>query len=203
MPHKQQTAGIILAAGMSERFGQPKQLLKLKEKILLEWVIDTALASRLDSVFLVLGHAHREIIQALGTRSNQPNLQILINGRYREGQSTSLRSGLLKVRSKYSSVMFLLGDQPMLKPVTIDRMLMEFWQSDKNICVPVWKGNRGNPTIFSQAMYRKLMEIEGDTGARRVILKYQDQVLAVEVNDPLIFLDIDTHNDLERVSKLL
>jgi len=36
MPWKKPTAGIILAAGISSRLGQPKQLLKLAGKCLVE-----------------------------------------------------------------------------------------------------------------------------------------------------------------------
>ena len=44
MPHQKQTAGVILAAGMSLRFGQPKQLLELGGKYVLDWVLDAVLA---------------------------------------------------------------------------------------------------------------------------------------------------------------
>ena len=138
MPHQKQTAGIILAAGMSQRFGRPKQLLKLKNKPLLEWVLDAALSSRLAKVVLVLGHEHPKIIQALGLKSNHSRLQVVTNLRYREGQSSSLQAGLLAIQPQISSVMFLLGDQPMLKTATIDHMLDRFWHSKRDIGVPIW-----------------------------------------------------------------
>jgi len=203
MPHKNQTAGIILAAGMSQRFGRPKQLLELNNKLLLEWVLDAALASRLAKVVLVLGHEHPKIIQALGLNSNRPRLQVVINPRYREGQSSSLRAGLLAIQPPISSVMFLLGDQPMLKSATIDHMLDRFWHSDRDIGVPVWQGQRGNPTIFSRAMYCSLMAIEGDIGARQVIGAHRKRVLSIELDDPLGFADIDSAQDYEELQKLL
>ena len=139
------TAGIILAAGVSARFGRPKQLLRLKNKYLIEWVLDAALASNLQKVVVVLGYEYQRILQALGTKTSHPQLQVLINHRYREGQSRSLQAGLLAVRKSFSSVMFLLGDQPMLLPDTIDQMLYKFWHSKMDICVPVYNGKRGNP----------------------------------------------------------
>ena len=62
------TAGIILAAGESTRFGRPKQLLRLKDRYLVEWVLDAALYSKLNPVVLVLGHAHEKIRQVLGNK---------------------------------------------------------------------------------------------------------------------------------------
>ena len=192
MPHKNQTAGVILAAGMSRRFGRPKQLLKLKHKPLLEWVLDAALASRLAKVVLVLGHEHENILPCLEDKINLPRLQVVINRRYRQGQSTSLQAGLKLVDKTCGSVMFLLGDQPCLQPGTIDYLLARFWESPKNICVPVHRNVRGNPAIFSQAMYGRLMAIQGDCGARNIIIEHPAQVLSVEVPDPTEFVDIDS-----------
>ena len=45
MSHQKHTAGIILAGGCSTRFGRPKQLLKLRGKYLLEYVLNAALES--------------------------------------------------------------------------------------------------------------------------------------------------------------
>jgi molybdenum cofactor cytidylyltransferase len=203
MPDKNQTAGVILAAGMSQRFGPPKQLVKLKNKYLIEWVLDAALASRLDRVVLVVGHEHQKIIQALGPKATHPRLQVVTNLRYRAGQSSSLQTGLLEIQARSSSVMFLLGDQPMLKTATIDHILDRFRHSEKDICVPVWKGKRGNPTIFSRAMYCNLMAIEGDIGARQIIRANPERVLSIKMDDPLSFLDIDSPQGYEDVQRLL
>ena len=201
MPHKKQTAGVILAAGMSKRFGRPKQLAKLDNKFLLEWVLDSALASRLAHVVLVVGHEHPKIIQALGSKINQSRLQVVINDRYQQGQSGSLRVGLSNIQRTFESVMFILGDQPRLRPSTIDFLLKSFWNSEKNICVPVCRGIRGNPTIFSRTLYADLMMIEGDIGAREIIRTNQNQILYLELDDPLGFVDIDSQQDLENLKK--
>jgi len=199
MSHSKKTAGIILAAGMSQRFGQPKQLLKLENKHLLEYVLNVALASRLAKVVLVLGHEHEKILHTLGVQTNLPRLQIAINRRYPDGQSRSLQAGLKMVHKEFYSVMFLLGDQPRLQSSTIDSLLIRFWNSEKNICVPVHRGVRGNPTIFSRAMYCSLMAINGDIGARKIILENPEQVLSVEVGDPTEFVDIDSPADLAKI----
>ena len=196
------TAGIILAAGMSVRYGRPKQLLKLKDKFLIEWVLSAALASRLQTVVLVLGHEYQEILKALGPGASHPRVQVVINHRYFEGQSRSLQAGLIKVQHAFSSVMFLLGDQPMLEPKTINRMLSSFWESDKDICVAVCKGKRGNPTIFNRKMYDQLLAIQGDIGAREIIRANPARILNVEVDEPLSFFDIDSEKDFKDIQSL-
>jgi molybdenum cofactor cytidylyltransferase len=203
MSHQKQTAGIILAGGSSTRFGRPKQLLKLKGKYLLEYVLNAALESELNHVVLVLGHDHQNILQALGACTIHERLQVVINHRYLEGQSRSLQAGLLKIRQTFPSVMFLLGDQPLLDSNTIDHMLDRFRYSGKDICVPVCKGKRGNPTIFNRVLYDQLLAIEGDVGARNIIRANPERVLYLEVNDPLCFFDIDSQKDLTNLQLLL
>ena len=197
------TAGIILAAGASTRFGEPKQLLRLKDKCLLEWVLDAALKSKLNKIVLVLGYAHQKILQSLGEKLQHAKLVVAINPHYEKGQSLSLQTGLSEIKSDYPAVMFLLGDQPMLNATTINVLLERFWGAEKDICVPVYRGKRKTPAIFRRRLYTQLMGIKGDKGARQLIDDNPDRVLAVEIKDPICFFDVDTRQDFERLKKNL
>ena len=197
------TAGIILAAGASTRFGEPKQLLRLKNKCLLEWVLDAALNSELNSIVLVLGYAHQKILQALGEKLQHSKLLVAINPQYEKGQSLSLHTGLSKVKDDYPAVMFLLGDQHMLNATTINVLLQRFWADEKDICVPIYQGKRKTPAIFRRRFYTQLMDIKGDMGARQLIDDNPDRVLAVEMKNKICFFDVDTQQDLERLKKNL
>ena len=198
MTLKKPTAGIILAAGISTRFGRPKQLLKFRGKLLMEWVVNAASKSRLHDVYLVLGYRYREIIDALGKFRHDPKMHVVINHRYREGQGSSIKAGLLKIGDRYPSVMFLVADQPMLDTGTIDLLLDRFWQSDKDICIPVFKGQPGNPTIFTKRMYTKILQLREDAGARSIVNDNPGDVLRVAINNPSALVDIDTRSDLKR-----
>jgi molybdenum cofactor cytidylyltransferase len=202
-PSKRPTAGIILAAGESTRLGKPKQLLKLKDKCLIEWALDAAVASRLKKILLVLGHNHQEILTALGAKSRQPDLEIVINPEYHNGQSTSLLAGLTIIRDTYPSIMFLLGDQPLLDSETINTLLQQFWSSHKDIGVPVYKGRRGNPVIFSQKFYDHLAKIKGDIGARNIVKCHPEYVEEIPINNPHGFMDIDTQSDYDKLVEIL
>ena len=203
MNPKKPTAGIILAAGLSTRFGRPKQLMHLNGKPLIEWVMDASLQSRLDEIVLVLGHNAHPIASDLTTRYSDQRITLIINPQYKEGMSQSLRAGLVNVMQNIPSVMFLLGDQPLVSSGLIDRLLATFWESEKDICIPMHKGRRGNPTIFSNRFYKQLLKVSGDIGAREIIRAYPQAVLPVEVEDPLPFFDIDTDTDLEVLHTIL
>ena len=192
-----------MAAGISTRFGTPKQLIRLKGKYLIEWVLDAALNSHLESIILVLGYKNREIFEAISEKAYHPALQVVVNHRFSEGLSQSLLAGLRMVQKTFPSVMFLLGDQPMVDSIMINHLLDRFWKSHKDICVPTFQGKRGNPAIFSRNLYNQLLGIKGDVGARNIIKEHPDSVLYVEVKDPLRFFDIDEEKDIQSLRSLL
>lgn len=200
MTPKKPTAGIILAAGMSERFKDgPKQLLRLKGGYMIEYVIRASLDSKLNRIFLVLGHHHEKILKTLTENIKyikNNRLELIINRQYHQGMSSSVRAGLASIGNKFGSVMFLLGDQPMVDSILIDLMLKRFYKSDKNICVPVYKEERGNPTIFSREHFNLLQRVKGDSGGRRIILANPDDILKIETDSPACVYDIDTMDDL-------
>jgi molybdenum cofactor cytidylyltransferase len=203
---KAPTAGIILAAGMSSRMGEtgtPKQLLEAGGKPLLAWVVEAAIESDLARLILVLGHEAGEILAALGTLAEHRRIKTIINDRYADGMASSLQTGLLEVKDEFPSVMFLLGDQPLVGATTINLLLSRFQDSDKDICVPVCGGRRGNPVIFSGRYYHEILGIRGDRGARELIDRHPDDILPVEINDPRFFLDLDSAEDAEKILPLL
>ncbi len=202
MSWKKPTAGIILAAGMSTRFGGPKQLQKLKDRYLLDWVLDAALSSQLEGLILVLGHHFEAIRKALASSLQHPRLWMVFNPKFANGQSESLRTGLAQVKHDFPSVMFLLGDQPLMNGKVIDLLLESFWASPQDICVPVCRGQRRNPAIFSLTFFERLMAIEGDRGARELIRAHPASVLTVEIDDPACFFDVDTEKDLADLTSL-
>ena len=200
---KPPTAGILLAAGESTRFGEPKQLLTLSGRFLIEWALAAALGSNLDHVVLVLGCEHERIRRCLGSSTAHPKCEIIVNPDYRSGQSTSLQAGLLRIRHDFPSAMFLLGDQPLVDAALINLLLQRYAGSEKPICVPTHRGARGNPTLFASRFYPEILKLVGDKGARDIIAAHPDQVLAVKIPDPRLFLDIDRREDIEKIAPLL
>ena len=197
---KKPTAGIILAAGMSERFKYgPKQLLMLKRGYMIEYVIRASLDSKLDRIFLVIGHHHKKILKALAENIKyfkNDRLEIIINRQYRQGMSSSVRAGLASTGNKFESVMFLLGDQPMVDSPLIDLILKRFYKSNKKICVPFYKGKRGNPTIFSREHFNLLQRVKGDLGGRDIIMANPDDILKIDTDSPACVYNINTMDDL-------
>ena len=53
--------GILLAAGLSTRMVQPKQLLPFGEKTIVETVVDNMIKAKFSEVIVVVGHCAEQI----------------------------------------------------------------------------------------------------------------------------------------------
>jgi molybdenum cofactor cytidylyltransferase len=193
---KSPMAGIVLAAGMSLRLGSAKQLVRVGGQCLLDSVLDEALASCLDRIVLVLGHRAGEVTAALKERDDRDRLRILINPAYRDGISSSIRTGMESVQDTFSAIMIILGDQPFVRANLINLLIRRFRSSEKDICVPVCRGRRGHPVIIGRLFYDAVMSTTGDVGARNILRSNPESVLGVEFSDSRIFFDVDTQADI-------
>src|SRR5581483_12165346 len=86
-------SAIVLAAGMSKRMGQVKQLLSLGEATLLSHVLETVRSSAVNECVVVLGFAAEAIRQQVALN----DVKVVVNEAYAEGMSSSLRAGLANV----------------------------------------------------------------------------------------------------------
>lgn len=194
-------AGVILAAGMSRRFGSTKQLLKIDGKCLLDKVTEAATNSTLAEIYLVLGWQSEQILLNLPHLRCNPKIKVLYNRDYQKGMSSSVKCGLIAARKKYDHVMFFVADQPFISPRTINHLVEKYIQSKKQICIPVYQGQKGNPAIFGISYFDQLLLISGDRGGRGIISENADQVLHVTIENPRELFDIDTLTDLEKIGK--
>lgn len=188
------TAAIVLAAGSSSRFGSPKQLARWGEQTFIERVVDVALAvTQAQVVIVVLG---AEVERSRAALAERP-VKIVINNKWAAGQSTSMQAGLAAAPHNISSALFLLVDQPRLRPELVEALIRRHQQSLAPIVWPEFEGKRGNPVLFDRALFAELQQISGDTGGRPLIRVYGNQAERVAVTDPAILQDFDRPEDLE------
>ena len=104
-----------MAAGESRRMPTCKQLLKIRDKTMIEIVVEKAVESRLDEVVVVLGHKFDVIREHVEKYSNLPKpVRIVYNPDFKRGLSTSLKAGLRAISGKSRAAIFILADQPMV-----------------------------------------------------------------------------------------
>lgn len=190
-----QIAAIVLAAGRSSRMGGPNKLLEtLNGKPLVQIVAEQALASRARPVIVVTGHQDAQVRDAL----KGLDVQFAANRDFAQGIASSVKTGIAAVPEQADGAIVCLGDMPLVDSGLIDRLIDAF-APDKGmlIAVPAAEGRRGNPVLWSRRFFDELMTLEGDVGARHVIMKHPEAVTEVEAKGQSAFLDIDTPEALE------
>jgi molybdenum cofactor cytidylyltransferase len=193
--HSNHNGVILLAAGASSRLGSPKQLLDFAGSKLLQHAIDTALASDAMHVVVVLG-ANAEIIKQ---ELKETTAAIVENDAWKEGMASSIRFGLqtlVKLNPEVEAAVFMVADQPF---VTADLLneLMELNKKERhNIVASKYGTTFGTPVLFSKRFFPELMELTGDTGAKSLVRKYQNETAFVPF--PKGEIDIDTMEDYEK-----
>jgi molybdenum cofactor cytidylyltransferase len=187
----EQTAGIILAAGGSVRFGQPKILLDWQGVPFIRREAETALAAGLSPVIVVLGAVIDPAIEAL---RGLP-VQLMINNNWRDGQGYSVRSGITALPSTSGGAVFLLGDQPQVTEEVLAALIEEHQRSLASIVAPQVKGQRANPVLFDRVTFPDLLQLEGDTGGRSLFSRYPVKLL--DWADERLTMDVDTMDDYQ------
>ena len=188
-------AAVILAAGRSTRMGGPNKLLaELGGKSLVRIVAEQVLVSKASSVIVVVGHQADEVQRAL----KGLKVTFVRNPDFADGLATSVKAGIGAVPADADGAVVCLGDMPLIDTRLIDR-LIEAFAPDRGalIAVPVSDNRRGNPVLWSRRFFGELMTLDGDIGARHLIVRHGEAVTEVPVEGQGAFLDIDTPQALE------
>ena len=204
MSEKRLLAALILAAGSSSRMErqQHKLLLPLGDRPVVTHVVEAALASQARPILVVLGHQAEQVHAALHTYTADPKLLFIENPDYKQGMSTSLRTGLQAIAQldrMVSGVIVLLGDQPLITTYVIDRLIEAWKETEKQIVAPLYNGRRGNPVIFGADLFPELMMVTGDEGGRSVIEQHRQDIARVEVGNAAANSDVDTWSAYQQV----
>jgi molybdenum cofactor cytidylyltransferase len=186
-------AGIILAAGVSERLGRSKQLLDWKGKPFVRQVAETALAAGLRPVVLVTGADAPNTEAAV----EGLDLQIVRNERWLAGQSSSVKAGLAALPANIGSALFMVVDQPQLPVALIEALRAEHAAALSPIVAPLVDGHRSNPVLFDRSTFADFAALEGDVGGRAIFSKHP--VSWVQWLDPSLAIDVDRPEDYDRL----
>jgi len=192
-------SAVVLAAGRAQRLGQQKLFLPLRGKPVLQWVLESALASELGEVICVtreLESAPRQL------KLTNERLVWLTNHAADRGQSTSVIAGLWATDPNSDGAMFLVGDQPLISTELINALIEKFTVESAWIVAPSFKQQPRNPVVFRRNLFPELLKLTGDRGGRILINKHKNNTVLVEWNDEIPFLDLDVHEDYERLKQI-
>jgi molybdenum cofactor cytidylyltransferase len=196
---KQQRAprvtAIVLAAGKSSRMGVNKLLADVNGEAMIRRTV-AAMGEAVDETLVVTGRDREAIEAAL---AGLP-VRFAHNAEFADGLSTSLKRGIEAVAADTDAVVIALGDMPLVTPDTVRRLIAAYNPAEhRSICVPVSRGERGNPVLWGHQHFPALAGLEGDRGARVLFRTHSDEIVEVEILDESVLMDADTPEALDRI----
>lgn len=185
------TAAVVLAAGASTRLGEPKQLLEVGGKTLLERAVEMAFLAGCDPVVVVLG-ANAAVIAA---GCDLRRAWVVVNAGWAEGMSSSVRAGVELVQgfAAVDGLVLLTCDMPGVEPSHLVALVGE----GGAVVGSRYAGRAAVPAYFPRSSFGRLGRLEGEAGARTLL----DGVETVELVGGE--MDVDTPADAERARRVL
>jgi len=180
---------VVMAAGLSSRFGRNKLLAEWDGRSLINRALD---AVPPDSLYRTVVVTRFPEAQAL---AEARNFETVWNDNPEDGISRSLQLGLGRL-SDADAVMFMVCDQPLLTLTSVKRLVDFYREHPVNIVRMAYGEERGNPCVFPSAFFPELDALRGDTGGGAVIRRHEASVLHVEAADASELRDVDQLSDI-------
>lgn len=188
---------VVLAAGMSSRLGSPKQLLSHGGKTLLKHAVDEATNSNAEFVVVVLG-ANSELFL---NEIDVDKASVVENTEWQNGMASSLLRGLKAVLQRPISpdgAIFMVCDQPFVSSDILNNLISTYRETGKPIVASNYGEVIGTPAFFHQSLFKELMQLKGDEGAKKIIQQHKDEVATILF--PQGRIDIDRKEDYEKLT---
>jgi molybdenum cofactor cytidylyltransferase len=190
---ERQLFAIVLAAGSSTRFGSSKQLATYDGMPLVTRAMRLAESLCGPRSVLVAGNQWRPIVEVC-----RPLQGFFVNNiRYRSGMGSSIACGVRAVTGAADGVLLLLADQPLITARHLDQLVMTWTRSPDKIAATSFAETAGPPVIFPRRYFAALSELQGDRGAREILVSAGSHVHAVSLEEAAA--DIDVPEDIDRL----
>lgn len=187
---------LILAAGSSSRMGQSKQLLRVDDIPLLRRTVDTACASELGNVVVVLGayaNEHKEVLK-------DKAVDIVFHADWKNGMGSSLKAGAKYIEANYpqaKGILVMVCDQPFLTAGHLVKLVEAHRVSGKPIAASSYSNTIGVPCFFDGTFISTITTLSDEEGAKKLLQVYSKDVISVDF--PKGEIDLDTPEDLLKI----
>jgi molybdenum cofactor cytidylyltransferase len=182
-------SGIVLAAGLSQRFGSPKALAPLNTTTVIEHLQQSLIDSKLGEIIVVLG-ADADSIRSHVLKHNK--VSHVYNKDYILGQTSSFQAGLQEISPDARGVMLLPVDFPLIKTETVDLLIEEFMAGTPPILIPVHNGHRGHPPVFNADLKGSLLAMDPKMGLNVFEHQHAPEVSLLPMADESILQTFNT-----------
>ena len=191
-------SSILLAAGQSKRMlGENKLIKNVKGIPLIKCALNNILKSHVNEIIIVLGYQN-ETIEKIIDKTDR--IKFVFNSNFETGMASSIKKGINNLSEKTDAFFISLGDMPSISYDTYNQLIKCY--KNRKAIIPMFKGQKGNPVLFSKLFKRKILSIQGDSGVKKILEINKKEVLNLEINDPGIIKDFDSPNDFNNFDKI-
>ena len=184
-------AGVLLAAGGGSRLGRPKALVTIAGQSLADRGVALLRAGGAGPVVVVTGAADAE----------PPGALVVHNPDWRSGMGSSLVAGLTALPEEAQAAVIALADQPLIGPEAVRRLIAAH-AAGATVAVAAYQGEPRNPVLIAREHWPEVIALSaGDVGARPFLRRHRELVTLVECGDTGSPDDVDTPEDLIRISR--
>ncbi len=186
-------AGVILAAGASNRMGRNKLLLRFEGESVLRRAARCALEAELDPVIVVLGHAAeaaRRELDGLACRA-------VVNPDHEQGQTSSFHAGIAAVPVTVAAAVIILADMPFVTAVMLEALVRRFREGGAALVLSDYAGVTAPPTLYGRALFAEILATSGENAGKQMVKAHRAE--AATLSWPADALsDLDEPGDYDR-----
>ena len=183
---------VIMASGLSKRFGSNKLMADFHGAPLIQRALDAT-----EGLF-----SHRVVVtrhESVAGLCREQNVDVVLHDL--PHRSDTVRLGL-EALPKLDACMFLPGDQPLLRRETIAKLLQSWTEHPNCMTRPIHEDTEGSPVLFPAWAFPELKNLPEGKGGGVVIQNYPHDMIRVSVSDPFELADADTPETLELLRQL-
>ena len=185
--------GILLAAGLSKRFGSNKLLFSIQNEPLVHRTARCLLKAGIADLTVIVGHQAAQVSETL---ADLP-LRCVFNPHYSEGRPRSLHLGWENMPADADAVLICPADLPFLEIADVQTVIDAFKQLPPNsLIIPHFNQQRGHPIIISAAHRQAILDYLPQGGCRAFIANHPQYVRHLAVNSHNFIADLDTPHDI-------
>jgi molybdenum cofactor cytidylyltransferase len=189
-------AAVILSGGASQRMGSPKALLPYQGRPFLEHLLEVTVHPKIGARRVVLGLHAEPIASAVPLAADD----IVINEEWEKGQLSSIQAAIRSLPAGTDGLILCLIDHPLISAALIDDLIEQFYAAKMKIVLPVFRGQRGHPVIFSAGLYDELLAAPLDQGARAVVWAHAGEIAEVPTTEQGCVLNLNDPETLQRAT---
>ncbi|MDR6490491.1 molybdenum cofactor cytidylyltransferase [Paraburkholderia terricola] len=195
MAYASLATGVLLAAGLGSRFDPDGMHNKLLARMRDGTPVAHEAAHRLLAVVPRVVAVVRPGSDALARLLNDAGCEVVFAPAAERGMGASLAAGI-EASDDAEGWIVALADMPRIAVTTIEALARAL-DGGASLVAPFYEGQRGHPVGFGIAHRDALLKLDGDAGARSLLMS--QHVTRLDVDDPGILRDVDTPEDLRNV----